>query len=167
MRPRGGAATTRRCTARARQTDWHWHRGSRRQWSSLVTESVSRITAVCAFREHASRVSFKLLRGPSARCYVPFCRSSIAVVRRNQERTIERIEFDRLTLRSAVLSVWILWKQRETRSRSVSRPGNIAERPTNKRTNEYVVYIVAFINLSEYTRTKWSKRKKEENTDTK
>ena len=46
VRPRGGAATTRRCTARARQTDWHWHRGSQRQWSPLVTETVSRISRV-------------------------------------------------------------------------------------------------------------------------
>lgn len=81
VRPRGGAATTRRCTARARQTDWHWHRGSQRQWSPLVTETVSlsresaRVSPTCApCLSFESRKRAKCALG-----YVLRNRSSIAV----------------------------------------------------------------------------------------
>ena len=131
---------------------------------------------MCAFREHASRVSFKLLRGPSARCYVPFRRSSVAVVRRSQERTIERIEFDRLTLRAlggSLLRADTLEAARNEKSigvetdREISRTDQLTGE--QKRTNEYVVYIVALIKISRSTLgPEWSgKGKEEENTGTK
>ena len=107
VRPRGGAATTRRYTARARQTDWHWHRGSRRQWSSLVTGSrsrkeisrvrVSRTCALCIL-SIASRTKCALLRASLS----ILDRSSEGKSRTNGRIRFERIEFDRLTVQLGV-----------------------------------------------------------------
>ena len=115
--------------------------GSGHRWSPGV--GLEKKSVVCAFREHAPCVSFQLLRGPSARCYVPLCRSSIAVAKGNQERTVGYASSGSSSIdwqySSAWTSVWILWTAR-TKSRSVLRDrGNIADERI------YVVDVVTLI----------------------